>query len=300
MGCLWAARLASAGRAVTLLLRNAEAVERFRAADRLVRLETAAGNIAVRVEAEGFANGNETIAQLLLTVKAYQVSEALRSVAPRLSSDTTLVTLQNGLGSLDEAMQYLSGVRVAAGTTTEGAWLRQPFEAVHAGLGETWLGPYPGLPAPRSVDALVTAMGGEATQVQWDPAVIERLWSKLAINCVVNPLTGLVGCPNGELLVHAASRALLAQLSAEVQAVITLAGHPPPQPLLEIVKDVLHRTAANRSSMLQDLNAHRPSEIEYINGFLQQTATRLGRATPINATVLDLVRSKQSAGGVPE
>lgn len=294
MGCLWAARLAAAGTPVTLLLRSTEAAERFHAGDGVVRLESTAGDIAVRVQAEGPSDGIETVGQLLLTVKAHQVAEALGSVAVRLGTQTTLVTLQNGLGSLDEAMHCLRASKVAAGTTTEGAWLRGPFQAVHAGLGNTWVGPYPGLTPPLSADALVTALGGEQARVQWDPAVLERLWLKLAINCVVNPLTALVDCLNGELLVHAPSRALLAQVSNEVQEVITLAGHPPPRPLLELVTEVLQRTAANRSSMLQDLRSGRLSEIEYINGYLQQTAKRLGYPTPVNTALLDLVRSKQA------
>jgi hypothetical protein len=91
------------------------------------------------------------------------------------------------------------------------------------------------------------------------------VWGKLVINAAINPLTALLGVPNGELLARPAARALMADLACEAAAVAAAQGIrlPYPDPVAA-AEGVAQRTAANRSSMLQDVQRGAPTEIDHL------------------------------------
>ena len=120
----------------------------------------------------------------------------------------------------------------------------------------------------------------------WDPEIDQALWLKLAINCAINPLTALHGCLNGELA-QAGLSARVTTLCDEIIEISTAAGYA------EVTADLHHQvarviaaTAANRSSMLQDVAAGRRTEIDYITGYLLRAAHRHGVAAPHNEALL--------------
>ncbi|PKO20510.1 MAG: hypothetical protein CVU38_19720 [Chloroflexi bacterium HGW-Chloroflexi-1] len=117
------------------------------------------------------------------------------------------------------------------------------------------------------------------------------LWGKAVVNAAINPLTALWRVPNGELLASADRRALLAALAKEAAAVAVARGVvlPYPDPVAR-VEEVCRATAANHSSMLQDVERGRPTEIDSINGVIVAEGRRLGAPTPVNETVWRLVR----------
>lgn len=96
----------------------------------------------------------------------------------------------------------------------------------------------------------------------WHDTIRPQLWRKLAVNCVINPLTALWNCPNGELKNHPQE---IATLCAEVASVIEREGlHTSAEDLRYYVEQVIESTAENISSMLQDIRALRHTEIDYI------------------------------------
>ena len=116
------------------------------------------------------------------------------------------------------------------------------------------------------------------------------LWRKLAINAAINPLTALLRCTNGELAGDPADR--VRRLCTEISAVARAAGMGRAVESLEnVVFEVIHNTADNRSSMLQDVEAGRPTEIDYITGWLVEQANRLGMDVPANAALLEQVKT---------
>jgi len=117
------------------------------------------------------------------------------------------------------------------------------------------------------------------------------LWGKAVVNAAINPLTALWRVPNGELLATADRRALLADLAREAAAVAAARGItlPYPDPVAR-VEEVCRATAANRSSMLQDIERGRPTEIDSINGVIVAEGRRLAVPTPLNETIWRLVR----------
>ena len=107
--------------------------------------------------------------------------------------------------------------------------------------------------------------------IAWHADIRTPMWHKLAINSVINALTAIYQCANGELINHPQGRPRLQQLCIETQDVMSRVGiEPLGQGLLNSALRVLQQTALNKSSMLQDCQAGRPTEVEAINGYIIQ------------------------------
>ncbi len=230
------------------------------------------------------------IQRLLVTVKAHQTDAALAAIAHRITPDTLILFLQNGMGAWQAATQRCPDTPFLVGTTTEGAWRAADHHIVHAGRGETWLG---ALQERWQPQAVVTARQLHPTLLkpQHDDNILARLWRKLAINCAINPLTVLFDCRNGELLEKPAALLQMKAICSEVEVVMeTVLGTGTTIPLLELACEVARKTGANQSSMLQDYRRGQATEIEFITGYLVEEADRVGIATPENRMVLAAVR----------
>jgi hypothetical protein len=118
------------------------------------------------------------------------------------------------------------------------------------------------------------------------------MWRKLAVNCTINALTAVHGCPNGALLEPGAAGDEFAALCAETATVLEALGqHAIAAELPATAAEVARRTATNRSSMLQDALARRRTEIDYINGFW-----RARPASPSCALCARCAKSTTGAG----
>jgi 2-dehydropantoate 2-reductase len=221
----------------------------------------------------------------LVLVKSYQTPRAAAWTAQILAPDGLAVTLQNGLDNGSKLAAAIGAERVALGVTYTGATLLGPGEARLAAIQPTVIG------AARGVERLAALLNAGGLAASITDAIAGRLWGKAVANAAINPLTALWRVPNGELLASAERRGLLAALAREAAAVaqaaeITLPFDDP----VAYVESVCRATAANRSSMLQDVSAGRPTEIDSINGILIAEGARLGVPTPVNEAVWRLVR----------
>lgn len=327
VGCLWSTRLALAGAAPTLLLRPRSPKAAMRTSDGFVqlRLENAAGaamgseknTSTVQVKAEvigeeetvaagsGGHGGVRNIRALLVATKVYEAVGALEAVAPRLAPDVVLVLLSNGALALSERLSAhptLSRADVVLGSTTHGAWVRGPLDVVHAGLGDTWLGRAPGatLSNARYAETLAGLGSADLGATDAGAKILNELWLKLAANAVINPLTCLWEVPNGEVLKRQEGIDTLNQVCQEVSNVAAALAQGTGLEVLsaEELKAFVHavagKTARNHSSMLQDVWAHRTTEIDFLNGWVASKGEELGVRVPANADLAKQVREKQS------
>jgi len=277
IGSLFASALQRAGLPVTLLLR--EACERVQLAleedGTVERLSFAAS----RPEDPG------PVTHLLVTTKAYDVRAAVLSVAHRLDANSQVLLLANGLGFADELHRDLRQLDCYLGSTTEGAYRVSQRRICHAGRGFTRVG-RPGNTTPPQWFRYWSDAVQPGT---WDNDIERTLWLKLAINCAINPLTALFRCCNGKLAQADLDRQVRA-LCEEIAPVSAAAGYPISyDELYRQVREVIAATAANRSSMLQDVVAGRPTEIDYITGYLVQQARLYGIAVPLNEGLMTKV-----------
>ena len=266
LGTLWATRLARAGVPIRLILRDEARLASYQAAGGLTLVEHGVEQ-SYPVIGET-PDSPEPIHRLLVACKAYDAQSAVAQLQHRLVPDAELILLQNGLGSQDAVAAQLPQARCIFASSTEGAFRDGNWRVVFAGHGYTWLGDTRHPTPPLWLEDLHAA----GIPHEWSTDILTRLWRKLALNCAINPLTVLYQCRNGELQAHQCE---VATLCAELGELLECCGQPAAaRDLQHEVERVIHATAANYSSMYQDVANARRTEISYLLGYACQAAAR--------------------------
>lgn len=214
-----------------------------------------------------------------ITTKAMPAEASLESIAEFIPPTTPLVLWQNGFLSQPRLTETWPGPVLCA-STTEGAYLKGDDEMVHAGRGQTFVGDLHNRHATlaEALAATLTQAGLTALAVS---DIRSRLWQKLAVNAAINPLVALLGVRNGELRNEAYARRVESAVR-EIVAIMQAEGIAPPageqgeKAWLALVWKVVENTAHNKASMLQDIEAKRPTERGAILGPLIASAQRNG------------------------
>ncbi|MGY2400936.1 putative 2-dehydropantoate 2-reductase [Pseudomonas sp. SDO5271_S396] len=266
LGTLWATRLARAGLPVRLVLRNQARLASYQAANGLTLVEHGVAHTYPIIGETCDTPG--PIHRLLVACKAYDAQAAIAQLHHRLAPDAELILLQNGLGSQDAVAAQLPQARCVFASSTEGAFRDGDWRVVFAGHGYTWLGDASHPTPPLWLDDLDAA----GIPHEWSTNILTRLWRKLALNCAINPLTVLYQCRNGGLQDHQCE---VATLCAELTELLECCGQPAAAlDLHSEVERVTQATAANYSSMYQDVASARRTEISYLLGYACQAAAR--------------------------
>jgi 2-dehydropantoate 2-reductase len=289
MGSLFGGRLSQAGEDVILYDIYREHVETIQR-DGLVIEDLASGKQEVchpgaTTEAEDLGD----VGILVIFVKS-AATEAVARQFSRIAEKTVIaVTVQNGLGNEGILKEHFGAERTAAGVTSQGATFLGPGRIRHAGRGTTHL-----CMSDRNnekLEGFVDALNRAGMETDLEENIDDLIWSKLIINVGINALTALTGLPNGRLLAFSDTKALMADLVAEAVMVAERKGvHLTYSDPLVMVYQVAEKTGGNRSSMLQDFDRKRRSEIDFINGAIVREAEALGLEVPVNRAVTRLVR----------
>jgi 2-dehydropantoate 2-reductase len=175
------------------------------------------------------------------------------------------------------------------GVNYTGATLLGPGETRHTAQLTNIIGTSPAV--VERVNVLCDLLTAVGLSTRACDAIEGEVWGKGVVNAAINPLTALWRVPNGELLATPERRGLLAALVAEAAAVTRARGITLPlaDPLAH-TEHICRVSAANHSSMLQDIEHGRPTEIDAINGVIVCEARRLGVPVPLNEAVWRLVR----------
>jgi 2-dehydropantoate 2-reductase len=279
IGSLWASVLATHGSTVTLLLKDPAQLAQYQVAGGVRLLEE---DCKIHIQPQAFIPSSypkyshEKIKHLLVCCKSYTTFDAILPWRKYLADDVQIVLLQNGMGSAPKLQRALPNANIYCATSTDGAWRKGPFDSVRAGNGETLIGSFSdhllAAEIPASIQSLLHPMADKPRlDIDWRTDIRTPMWHKLAINSVINALTAIYQCTNGELINHPQGRPRLQQLCIETQDVMARVGIVPlGQGLLNTAIRILQQTALNKSSMLQDCQAGRPTEIEAINGYIIQ------------------------------
>lgn len=296
LASLFAARLTQAGLRVTMLGTWQEGLSALRSNG--VRFIDSDGN-EQRFQVHATDDPLKCVGakSALVLVKAWQTERAARQLVACLAKDGLALTIQNGLGNYETLTHRLGLNRVALGSTTTGATLLGPGLVRTGGEGIISLGQNQAL-APLEA-ALRSAKFN--VQVVEDPESL--IWGKLVINAAINPLTALLKVPNGELLKRTSARVMLGALAREAAQVayaenIDLPFDDP----VHAAEEVAHQTAANRSSMLQDVLRGARTEIDAICGAIVKAAEKHKIGAPANWVCWQLVRAihgKRAAEDLP-
>jgi 2-dehydropantoate 2-reductase len=262
LGSILATRLIAAGTTVQILQRPGRQLDALRRGGVTVIRGTDRATQVPAAVSDDPADLAPTDLAIVL-VKTYSTG----GVAPLgrlLKPDATVLTLQNGLGAPDRLAEMFGADRVAAGTATYGGYVIEPGLVGAGGEGRIVIGPWtPGVDVSRA--AAVLAGSGFNVETVADPR--EAIWRKLAINAMVNPVSALTRMPNAELLRSEVALGLMRELGRDVVAAAARAGvHFVYDEIWAMHMENLERTAANKASMLQDIEAGRRTEIDAISG----------------------------------
>jgi len=275
IGLLAASRLKLAGWPVTLWLRQPAKV-----------------NIDFNQHSLHFACAAAPLTAVFIPVKSYAVQAAVQTLLPALTPDAQLVLSHNGMAATEDILPLLGPAQgLWFLTTTHGA-LKQQATLHHTGQGQSVLAPL-NAAAKNQHFAVQQAMDIAVGPVTPADNILPFLWHKLAINAVINPLTALYNCNNGELA-KTQYQPQIKQILAEVCLVAEAAGYPLHfAQMLEKVQQVIQSTAANFSSMHQDIAHKRRTEIDAINGYIVTQAARYNIAVPLNTQLVQQVLQMQ-------
>ncbi len=290
MGCLFGGLLSEQGMDVYLVDVRGEQVAALNKRGLTIRYEGAERIISVRAVTDPAAIAGTDLA--VIFVKHAQTEAAARTAARLLGSNGHALTLQNGMGNAEIIADVLGKERVLCGTTAQGAMVLGTGKIQHSGVGETVIGMWrPGRgEVATEVAEIFTAAGISCRAVD---AIEPVLWKKLFVNLGINAVTALTGLRNGQLLDWKATRLLMQDVVSEAIAVAEAHFIEVPVDIQEHVKQVAKATASNRSSMGQDVDSRRPTEIDAINGYIVRKAREVGIAVPVNQTLVRLVQTVQ-------
>ncbi|HZQ15261.1 MAG TPA: 2-dehydropantoate 2-reductase [Gaiellaceae bacterium] len=293
MGSLFAANLATLEDvevwAYDLSAEHVEAINR----DGL-RL-TGAGEVVGRVSATTDAGGLPPCDFGIVATKAMHTEAAIAATAHAFAAGC-VATVQNGIGNEEVLARHVE--RVIRGTTFPAGKITAPGVVQWDVKGDTTLGPFEERPAPfaeveRLADACTRA--GMPTKAVRDARGPQ--WRKVIFNAATNPLGALTGLTHGRVCERPDLRALASRLVDEGKAVAAAQGielDADPEELIDYAarKEVAYD---HRASMLQDVEARRQTEVDFLNGGIAEFGRRLGVPTPTHETIHALVKGVEAS-----
>lgn len=288
IGSLYGAKLAATND-VTLVARRAHADAINTNGLRIEGLESQ--RLALRATTTVEMIGSNAL--VLVTTKVGDTAAAVQGIAEFVRDDTTIVCLQNGLES-DKIVRRVIGSRVVVlrAVTQFGAILES------AGVIQFMARGYTVLEEHERSERIAAVLSAAGLDCRISGNIARDVWHKLIINCVVNPITSILGCDVGGIA-NPQLNPLKEMVIAECLAVAASEDLVFEENFREEIDDFF-RPSHNIVSMLQDLRRGRTTEIDYLNGAVVALAQQSGIPTPVNAALTSIVKALEARSLVPQ
>ena len=284
IGSVYAAKLAATHR-VTLIARQAHADAINRDGLRVTGREPATHRIRAGTQVDRIAA--RTL--ILLTTKVTHSRDAIAPIAGKVHDDTVILCVQNGLGSEDIVKEAVDRrCLVLRAITQFGAIFHQPGVVDFTAAGATLVEP-----SSRSVE-IAALLSGAGLDGRVSDNIQREIWRKLIFNCVINPITAIVGSEVGgiadpkldpwkQLVVDECLRVAAADgVTFDIDFVPTIAE--------------VFGSARTIASMRQDLLKGKQTEIDHMNGAVVALGRRFGIACPVNAALAATIKAMEARG----
>jgi 2-dehydropantoate 2-reductase len=288
IGSLYGAKLAAAHE-VTLIARAEHAAAINSHGLRIEGLEPQV--VRVRAATEIAQIGHEAL--ILLTTKVPGSVAALAPIAPLVRQDTTILCLQNGLGSEQIARRALGdrGI-VLRGITQFGAIFERP------GVIQYRAGGYTLVERHERSDRVAAVLNAAGLDCRISPDIAADVWHKLVFNCVVNPITTILGCEVGGIG-NPQLDPLKRLVIDECLAVAATQGLTFDVDFMREISEVFG-TSRNIVSMLQDLRRGHHTEIDYMNGAVAALGSQHDVPCPVNHALTAIIKAMEAPSLLPE
>jgi 2-dehydropantoate 2-reductase len=233
---------------------------------------------------------------VFFSVKSYATLAAARSLPPLIGDGTLVMSIQNGMGNVEKIASVVGSERVVGGITAHSFQMLGPDHVRYVGgAGHLHIGKIDSDNNSRG-DEIAEILRGAGIEVEVNDNILDFIWYKLLVNTPINAIAAITRLKNGELAENERVRRLMRLVADEALAVaraenvqILMEGHP-----VDTCLAALRAASENKASMLQDVEAERRTEIDAINGAIVERAAKLGCPTPVNQTLVDLVKIIES------
>ena len=280
IGCLWLAKLLQAKQTCHIVSRSAFISSKLHLTHLTGEEQQFTISHSHRLLNTKESEQNSTI---LVCVKAPQVLNALLMQQEYISSKQVIILMHNGYGCAEEVRQHFPNNPIVCATTanaslfkkTENPKIESPLCVTETGRGPSFFGAFNTVDFKshnKDLSKVILPFQKAMQDVYWSEDIIEKCWLKLAINAAINPLTAIKQIQNGQLQ-DEQYMALINKILEEVTCIANAEKILLTMPFLQkTVSDVIQATAENFSSMNRDIFYKRPTEIDYINGYLLNKA----------------------------
>lgn len=227
---------------------------------------------------------------IILSVKAYDLDEAMTQIAPVMTDRTVILTLQNGVDTEDRILARFQRDCVVGGVAFIYSKIAAPGVIDHYKKGAVAIGELMGHKSPRLL-AIAELFKQAGIPCQLSDDVRRSKWDKMCWNCVFNPLTVLIDDKVAKALDHPEMMRVIEQIVGEVAAVAAAVKVPLAPDMAEKVVRWTQEIRDIHTSMYDDWKAGRPTEIDYLNGYVTKLGHELGVPTPVNEALTALIKT---------
>ncbi len=256
---------------------------------------TGAGDVHARLRATSDAQELPACDFGIVATKAMHAETAIAATAHAFTGGA-VASVMNGVGNEETLARHVE--RVIRGTTFPAGKLLQPGVVQWDVKGDTTLSPFEPAPATEEQVALLAAActrGGMPTAAVADARPAQ--WRKVIFNAATNPVGALTGLTHGRVCERPDLRALVSRLVEEGKAVAAAQGTTLDADPEELIDHAAKPEVAygHKASMLQDLEARRQTEIDFLNGGIARLGRELGVATPAHDTITALIKGVEAS-----
>ena len=217
------------------------------------------------------------------------VTGAAISAASRIFGNGAVCSVQNGIGNEEVIAEHVP--RVIRGVTLPAGQVTAPGVINMVGPGPTWVGPFEPRPATHEeIERLAARLNDSGMETRSVADARGAQWTKLLFNACTNPLCALTGLTHGELCDYSPTTRLVDELLREGRAVADALGIELEEDPAELVYGASKANYRHRPSMLQDVAAHRRTEIATLNGGIVRAGEEAGVDVPLHRAMVDLIR----------
>jgi 2-dehydropantoate 2-reductase len=253
-------------------------------------IRSATGSFTVRPRATSDPRELPTPDLIIFSVKAYDLEEVMAQLEPVMTDRTTILTLQNGVDTEDRLIARVRRDCVVGGVAFIYSKIAAPGVIDHYKKGTVAIGELMGHKSPR-LWAIAEIFKQAGIPCQLTDDIRRTKWEKMCWNCVFNPLTVIIDDKVAKALDHPEMLWVIHQIVGEVAAVAAAVKVPLASDMAEKVVRWTEELRDIHTSMYDDWKAGRPTEIDYLNGYIAKLGRELGIPTPLNDALTAMIKT---------
>lgn len=290
IGSIFGTVLQNAGQEVTFIEIKKDYIKQIK--ENGLHIDYGQGEKVIPVKITDNIEDGGTPDLILMTVKSYDNVQAAKDCLKVIGPNTTVLTMQNGVGNVETYSEIINKKQIIAGTTTFGSTVIKPGY-VKASIGEIHIGEIDGGITDR-IKKVAKDLEIGGFEVGISSNVTSLIWTKLLVNVGINAIGSLTLRLNGEVADIAPAAAVQKMLVDEGSKVAEGLGIKfDVDDIHEYVKQICHATATNKASMYQDIERGSVTEVLAMNGAIAREGKKLGIPTPVNEVITNLILARQ-------